>query len=313
MSQSVGTLYPTLIPTLSDQASIVEAFQFYHLGLNPITGSYSSNSIEGHFKSINDRAGVIETRVSETETDIINIQNTINNTLSTKFIEKISPTSTPNVISPQSSSTIPLAIAGVSGQTANLQEWRNNAGAILSFVDSFGKFSVRETFIINGISGQTSNLQEWKNNSGSILAFVNKDGRFSITSASVISPTITSASVNNSIINNSIINDANIRITINAKTASYTLATDLSDANKMIEMGNVSSLTLTIPTDTTANYAIGTQIAIVQTGAGQVNIAGASGVVVNGTPGLKIRTQWSMVVITKRAANTWLLTGDCVA
>ena len=52
---------------------------------------------------------------------------------------------------------------------------------------------------------------------------------------------------------------------------------------------------------------------ILQTSSSQVTLAGQSGVTVNGTPGLKIRTQWSSATIVKRAANTWVAMGDLVA
>lgn len=95
----------------------------------------------------------------------------------------------------------------------------------------------------------------------------------------------------------------------NQQSSSYTLT--LVDAYKMIEMS--AGGTLTIPTDNSVNFPIGSAIDILQTGASQVTIAGASGVTVNATPGLKLRTQWSSATIVKRAANTWLAMGDLVA
>jgi hypothetical protein len=98
----------------------------------------------------------------------------------------------------------------------------------------------------------------------------------------------------------------------NAQTASFTLA--LTDKDKLIEVSNASSNILTVPTNTTAAFPIGTQIMILQTGAGQTTVAGADGTVtVNGTPGLKLRTQWSSATLIKRATNTWVLTGDLSA
>jgi len=100
-------------------------------------------------------------------------------------------------------------------------------------------------------------------------------------------------------------------VLFSAQTESYTLA--LSDKNKVVEMSNASATTLTIAADNSVNFPTGSQITILQTGAGQVTIAGASGVTVNATPGLKIRTQYSAVVALKRAANTWVVTGDLSA
>ena len=98
---------------------------------------------------------------------------------------------------------------------------------------------------------------------------------------------------------------------ISQKTASYT--TVLTDRDSLIEVGSSSATTVTIPTDASVNYPVGTSFDILQTGSGQVTIAGASGVTVNATPGLKLRTQWSSATIFKRAANTWVVYGDLSA
>jgi hypothetical protein len=81
----------------------------------------------------------------------------------------------------------------------------------------------------------------------------------------------------------------------------------------LVEVSNSSATTVTIPTDSTFNFPIGTSIDILQTNTGQVTIAGAGGVTVNATPGLKLRTQWSSATLFKRAANTWLVFGDLTA
>jgi hypothetical protein len=100
---------------------------------------------------------------------------------------------------------------------------------------------------------------------------------------------------------------------ISQKTASYTLSS-LTERDDLIEMGSATGVTLTIPTDATLNFPIGTSIDILQTGAGQVTIAPVSGTVtVNATPGLKLRTTWSSATLFKRAANTWVVFGDLTA
>jgi len=100
---------------------------------------------------------------------------------------------------------------------------------------------------------------------------------------------------------------------ISQKTASYTLSS-LTERDDLIEMSSASALVLTIPTDATLNFPIGTSIDILQTGAGQVTIAPVSGTVtVNATPGLKLRTTWSSATLFKRAANTWVVFGDLTA
>lgn len=94
----------------------------------------------------------------------------------------------------------------------------------------------------------------------------------------------------------------------NQQSSSYTLA--ISDSFKMIEMS--SGGTLTVPLNSSVAFPIGTAIDILQTGSSQVTLAGESGVTVNATPGLKLRTQWSSATLIKRDVNTWLAMGDLV-
>jgi hypothetical protein len=102
------------------------------------------------------------------------------------------------------------------------------------------------------------------------------------------------------------------RTPIVSKTASYTLSA-LTERDSVIEVNSASAVTITVPTNSTIAYPIGTSIDILQTGAGQITVAGASGVTVNATPGLKLRTQWSGATLFKRATDTWVLYGDLSA
>jgi hypothetical protein len=104
---------------------------------------------------------------------------------------------------------------------------------------------------------------------------------------------------------------APLNVSFSQQNASYTLV--LSDAAKQVEIASGSATTLTVPTNDNVPFPIGTAIVVVQAGAGQVTVAGASGVTVNATPGLKLRAQWSVATLVKRATNTWLLTGDVAA
>jgi hypothetical protein len=102
------------------------------------------------------------------------------------------------------------------------------------------------------------------------------------------------------------------RTPIIAKTDSYTLSA-LTERDSLIEVAKATATTITIPTDATLNFPIGTSLDILQTSTGQVTIAGAAGVTVNATPGLKLRTTWSSATLFKRAANTWVVYGDLTA
>jgi hypothetical protein len=97
-------------------------------------------------------------------------------------------------------------------------------------------------------------------------------------------------------------------LVLNPEAGSYTLV--LGDASGLVEMSGGG--TLTVPTNASVAFPTGTQISILQTGASQVTVGGA-GVTINGTPGLKLRTQWSGATLIKRATDTWALVGDLSA
>lgn len=103
-----------------------------------------------------------------------------------------------------------------------------------------------------------------------------------------------------------------VTFSTNARTDNYTLT--ISDANKYVELLNVAAKIITVPLNATVPFPIGSEINIVQTSTGQVSIAGATvDVVINATPGLKLRTQWSTATLRKRDVNTWILMGDLSA
>ncbi len=97
----------------------------------------------------------------------------------------------------------------------------------------------------------------------------------------------------------------------NNETSSYTLV--LSDATNMVEMESSSATTVTVPTNSSVAFPIGTTVDIFQKGTGQVTVAASGGVTIYATPGLKLRTQYSGATLIKRDTNTWILTGDLSA
>jgi hypothetical protein len=104
------------------------------------------------------------------------------------------------------------------------------------------------------------------------------------------------------------------RTPINSVTDTYNLSTGgLTLRDSLIECNKATGFTVTIPANSTTAFPVGTSIDILQTGAGQVTIAGAAGVTVNATPGLKLRAQWSSATLFKRATDTWVVMGDLSA
>ena len=105
---------------------------------------------------------------------------------------------------------------------------------------------------------------------------------------------------------------AGFRSTLNAQTGtSYTL--QLTDLAKLVTLDNAGAITLTVPLESSVAFTIGDRIDILQKGTGQVTVAGAVGVTVNSTPGLKLRARWSSATLIKLDTNTWVLIGDLQA
>jgi len=95
-------------------------------------------------------------------------------------------------------------------------------------------------------------------------------------------------------------------------TASYTLL--LSDAGKLVQMNVGSANNLTIPPNSSAAFPVGTQILVVQLGAGQTTLVAGSGVTINSKDGnLKLSARYCGVTLIKRATDTWYAVGDLSA
>jgi hypothetical protein len=113
------------------------------------------------------------------------------------------------------------------------------------------------------------------------------------------------------VLNNATINTPVSTTRIVSQSASYTIT--LADRDSIVEVSSSGSASLTIPLNSTTAFPIGSSLSILQTGTGQITIAGAGGVTVNATPGFRTRTQWSMATIVKRGTDTWVATGDLIA
>jgi hypothetical protein len=104
---------------------------------------------------------------------------------------------------------------------------------------------------------------------------------------------------------------ATATVLINAQTGtSYTPG--LTDAGKLITASNAAAISLTIPVDATPDIPIGTQILVMQLGAGQVTVSAVTPgtTSVNGKNGLKTSGQYAVISLIKVAANSWVVGGD---
>ena len=101
-------------------------------------------------------------------------------------------------------------------------------------------------------------------------------------------------------------------LTLNAQTGTtYTLV--LTDAQKLVTLSNASSITATIPPNSSVAFTIGDQVNLLQLGAGQVTVAAGSGVTVNPTAKLKLNGQYAAGTLVKVDTNSWVLIGNTAA
>jgi hypothetical protein len=109
---------------------------------------------------------------------------------------------------------------------------------------------------------------------------------------------------------------ASAALAFNAQTGTtYTFV--LADAdNKLVTASNASAQTYSIPTNATTAFPVGTQINLIQIGAGQVTVSattpGTTTVVSTGATSAspKCRAQYSAITLVKRDTDSWYAIGD---
>jgi hypothetical protein len=99
---------------------------------------------------------------------------------------------------------------------------------------------------------------------------------------------------------------------LNLQTGSiYTLVS--SDAGGVVLMNCASGGTLIVPASASVVFPIGTQIDIIQIGAGKITASGSSGVTINSQAGNKsVGAQYVGVTLLETATNSWVLLGNLI-
>jgi hypothetical protein len=93
---------------------------------------------------------------------------------------------------------------------------------------------------------------------------------------------------------------------VTERTSSYTL--QLSDKNSFIKMTSSSAVTVTIPTNSSVPFPVGTKIAVMKYGTGDVTIQGATGVTLRDPNNqATITTQYDVRVIVKIGTDEWVV------
>ena len=108
-------------------------------------------------------------------------------------------------------------------------------------------------------------------------------------------------------------NMATAMVAINAQTGT-TYSVVLSDDGKLVTCDNASSIALTIVPNSSVAFGIGTQINVMQLGAGTVTITAGAGVTLR-SDGSKLKTnaQYAVATCLKIASDTWVVVGNLKA
>jgi hypothetical protein len=113
---------------------------------------------------------------------------------------------------------------------------------------------------------------------------------------------------------NKTLTDPKINLALDAETASYTAV--LANNGQVVTMDNASANTFSIPTNASVAFPIGTQINVLQIGAGQTTIQA----VTSGTTTIqstaaapaapKLRVRYSAATCVKAGTDLWYVFGD---
>jgi hypothetical protein len=110
--------------------------------------------------------------------------------------------------------------------------------------------------------------------------------------------------------------DPKINLAFDAETASYTAV--LANNGQVVTMDNASANTFSIPTNASVAFPVGTQLNVLQIGAGQTTIqAVTSGTTTIQSTGAsaaapKIRARYGSATCIKAATDLWYVIGDIV-
>ena len=112
-------------------------------------------------------------------------------------------------------------------------------------------------------------------------------------------------------LSNSMTLKADKRVPQILKTTSYAL--ELTDAFTKQKCLSANNINITIPTNSTTNFAVDDEIAIIPYGVGLVTIIPTSGVLLNGNNvPIALKGTYKAATLTQIATNEWLLVGSLV-
>lgn len=161
------------------------------------------------------------------------------------------------------------------------------------------------------------NSLSYQGNAGTVTSITAGTGLSggTITSSGTIAIDSTVATLTGSqTLTNKTLTDPKINLAFDAETASYTAV--LANNGQVVTMDNASANTFSIPTNASVAFPIGTQINVLQIGAGQTTIqavtSGTTSILSTGGTAAapKLRARYSMATCLKAGTDLWYVAGD---
>jgi hypothetical protein len=299
MAENIGgpsAPFNTQIPSIADDADIQTAFRLYHYGSNTSTpGTLPDNSLAGHLLGLeNNKIDIVPEAISTSAN--------LNDFTVTGFYTQTSTPTGSNypanfaglltvvnqgAVVFQQYQVIGATESGVTANPTNKTYWRFKIGA--------SAFRPWRTFIDGSSFASEGDALYYRKATVDGLFYTRTflDGLFAAVPATYL--TIAEA-------------DTRSLITENLQTESYTL--QLSDRNKVVAMNNSSSATVTIPTNSSVAFPIGSIVNVYAMSNQNITIAGASGVTVRNAG--RLFERYVEVSLRKRATNEWVASGNIV-
>jgi hypothetical protein len=161
------------------------------------------------------------------------------------------------------------------------------------------------------------NSLSYQGNAGTVTSITAGTGLSggTITSSGTIAIDSTVATLTGSqTLTNKTLTDPKINLAFDAETASYTAI--FANNGQVVTMDNASANTFSIPTNASVAFPIGTQINVLQIGAGQTTIqavtSGTTSILSTGGTAAapKLRARYSMATCLKAGTDLWYVSGD---
>lgn len=297
MPENIGStsgseeIYNTSIPQLSENADIQTAFRLYHYGEDTNTPSrpFPEDSMVSHLDNLNDsKVNKLPQQISGAD---------LNGFTETGFYIQES--------NPGTATNFPSAFAGLLTVVSNITE-----GIIFQQYQVIGATESGED------PNRAQNKTWWRFYFGGSWAswrtFVDQDSL-----PSLLNNYLTNSQAANTYL--TIDNAADTYITQteadqrlflqeNVQTGNYTL--ELTDLNKVVAVNNTAPATVTVPTNASVSFPIGSVINVYAMTGESVTVSPASTVTIRNAGVLF--EQYTEISLRKRATNEWVASGNII-